>query len=249
MISTITGRGAPAVALQVRAHLAAGTVQAAPWGIALDGLLAAETWSDHKAAAADQGLPIPEVATLPEDLPLPLARCEGSGGDTWHWASTCAFPEQRADVDVRYWSSRLDHRAAEQAADHLPNVLSDRQGRYQARRMPLITMPCSSIVWWAVGDIAAIRSLVTPITAIGKKRSQGEGHVLRWDVTELRDVDPWTAAHLHPDHSLGRPTPSSCLEGHTVIGDGGFGTAGLRPPYMHPARQHELHLPALLEHS
>jgi hypothetical protein len=40
---------------------------------------------------------------------------------------------------------------------------------------------------------------------------------------------------------------TSCLGGRTDVVDGGRGTAGLRPPYMHPARQHTLRLPALLE--
>ena len=36
--------------LKVRAHLAFGIAQAAPWGIALDGLLASELWARQKAS-------------------------------------------------------------------------------------------------------------------------------------------------------------------------------------------------------
>ncbi|MFD7161738.1 hypothetical protein ACFV9C_44635 [Kribbella sp. NPDC059898] len=249
MITDVTATGAPAVPLQIRAHLASSTASGAPWGVALDGLLASELWHDRKARRFAQNLPIPHLVDteVPEDLALPLARCAGAGGDSWHWAATCAFPEGAAEVEVHHWTSRFDHRAAELAVDALPTIISDRQGRYQARRMPLITTPARSLVWWAVGDLAQIRDLLAPIVAIGKKRSHGEGHVQRWEVQPVADLDPWSAAHLHPNSTLGRPTPETCLKGHTIAGDGGPGTAGLRPPYMHPLRQHDLRLPASLE--
>ena len=41
--------------LTVRAHLAFGIAQAAPWGIALDGLLASELWARQKASCREQG--------------------------------------------------------------------------------------------------------------------------------------------------------------------------------------------------
>lgn len=234
--------------MQVRAHLASGIAQAAPWGIALDGLLASELWADRKSATRDAGHPTPgllEVAD-PEDLPLPLARCTTPDG-LWHWAATCAHPEQRPDhvpPEVRYWIGRTDPRPLEQLATALPATVSDRQGRYRARRMPLLVTTCRSLVWRAVGDPDAVLTILQGVTAIGKKRSQGEGHVLGWEVAQSLRLDRWEAAHLHPDGTLGRPTPSSCLTSRSVP-DGGVGTAGLRPPYMHPARQHRLHLPAL----
>jgi CRISPR type IV-associated protein Csf3 len=237
------------VPLQVRAHLASGIAQAAPWGIALDGLLASEMHADRKAARRAAGQPTPSLLEVhdPEDLALPLARCQ-LDTDAWHWAATCAWPENRAGVpvEVRYWTGRLDHRALEQLTDTMPATVSDRQGRYRARRMPLLTTPCAAVLWRAIGDPDAIAGLVGGITAIGKKRSQGEGHVLRWEVTPQPELDPWAAAHLHPDSALGRPTSPACL-GDRLVASGGRGTAGLRPPYMHPARQRHLELPALLD--
>ena len=231
--------------LQVRAHLASGIAHAAPWGIALDGLLAAELWAEQKAAARRGGRD--HVRALdrpnPPDLDLPLARC---GNDPlWHWAATCAFPlERAARTDVRTWTGRVDRRALEQLATSLPKVVSERQGRYRARRMPLLVTPCSAVMWHAVGDVEAVGALVSQIASIGKKRSSGEGHVLRWEVEPAPDLDSFTAAHLHPDGTLGRPTPGSCLANAGTVTDGGVGRAGLRPPYMHPSRQLQLHLPA-----
>ena len=238
------------VPLLVRAHLASGIAHAGPWGIALDGLLAAELWADRKAAARGAGELSPALSDLddPEDLPLPLKRCSTSTG-MWHWAATCAHPEGRkGDVpEVRYWTGRADHSALEDMTATFPAALSDRQGRYRARFMPLLVTVCQSVVWRAVGDPEQIAALLHPLAAIGKKRSAGEGRVLAWEITPTPGEDPWAAAHLHPDGTLGRPTPEECLQGHTVGDDGGVGTAGLRPPYMHTARQHQLRLPALLD--
>lgn len=239
------------VPLRIRARLASGIAQAAPWGIALDGLLASELWAETKAERRAAGHPAPGLLDVaePEDLELPLARCTAPNG-LWHWAATCAYPEGRPThlpPEVRHWTGRLDHRSAEQLTTSLPAVVSGRQGRYRARRMPLLVTPCTAVTWTAVGHPGRLEEILTGITAIGKKRSHGEGHVLAWEIAEAPDVDPWTAAHLHPDGALGRPTPPYCLAGHDEVVDGGHGAAGLRPPYMHPARQHTLHLPALLD--
>lgn len=238
----------PMVPFVVRAHLAAGIAQSAPWGIALDGLLASELWARHKAACRDGHRPYTRAMECaePPDLDLPLARCQPSTGP-WHWAATCASPEEHHDrLDVHTWTGRVDARALEQVATGLPKVVSDRQGRYRARRMPLLVTSCASVRWRAVGDIDAVHELLESITSIGKKRSTGEGHVLRWDVAAAPELDDFTAAHLHPDGSLGRTIPTRCHQRLTPVADGGYGRAGIRPPYMHPDRQHDLHLPALL---
>ncbi len=238
--------------MQVRAWLAGGIAQSAPWGIALDGLLAGMLWADRRAAAREAGVHLagPSEVGCPEDFDLPLARCDGSGGQGWHWAAGCAFPEQRphhAPIEVRYWTGRVDQGASGQVAETFPQVVSDRRGRYRARRMPLIVTPCASVVWRAVGDVDGVWDLVSGIWSVGKKRAAGEGRVLRWEVTALDEgADRWAAAHLHPTGDLGRPTPVECLAGRDVP-TGGLGCAGLRPPYMHPARQQVLALPVFLD--
>lgn len=243
---TATGGHVP---LLIRARLSAGIAWAAPWGIALDGLLAAQTWAQRKDDLRAAGTPPAGLAGTPdpEDLALPLARCTAGGG-LWHWAATCAFPEGRASVlpEVRYWTGRIDERAAGQMASALPAVLSARQGRYRSRRMPLLVTVCQAVTWHAVGDRAAIAAALDGLMAIGKKRSAGEGHVLSWQV-EPADLGEWQAGHLHPDGTLGRPVPPQCLAGYPAVARGPLATAGLRPPYMHPARQRELLLPVLAD--
>ncbi|MBW4818573.1 MULTISPECIES: hypothetical protein [Rhodococcus erythropolis group] len=231
--------------LLVKARLAHGIAHAAPWGVSLDGLLAAEIWADQKAGKRDRG---EDVAALsadvdPEDLDLPLARCELSGGDLWHWAATCAYPEKPVDHPVvRYWTGRPDHAALGDLVADLPGVVSERQGPYRSRSMPLLVTSTDTVTWQCVGDDARIMAILQGIAAIGKKRSQGEGRVLRWEVTPLDESSAWSAGHLHADGSLGRPTPDGCLHG-TAVATGGRGPTGLRPPYMHAFRRNILNLP------
>lgn len=233
------------VPLLVRAQLAAGVATAGAWGISLDGLLAAQLWGQHKQTCREMGGDYVRArdTTDPPDLDLPLARCVPADAGPWHWAATCSYPEQDFDrVDVRTWTGRTDARAMEQMTATLPKVISDRQGRYRARRMPLLVTVTSTISWSAVGDLQRIRELLEPVVSIGKKRATGEGHVLRWQV-QPSNTDPVAAAHLHPDGTLGRPTPPGCL---SLLGDithGGLGTAGVRPPNMHPGRASTLYLP------
>lgn len=236
------------VPVLVRAEMAVGLAHAAPWGVALDGLLAAQLWARLKDGWRSAGISWERARDVacPPDLDLPLARCGADGDELWHWAATCAWPEDGAErTDVRTWTGRADHRHLEQVATGLPKVVSARQGRYRDRRMPVLVTPCSTVSWRAVGNPAAIRDLLAPVATIGKRRTSGEGQVLSWEVVEQPELDPLSAAHLHPDGTLGRTVTDRCrsLIGAELV-DGGFGWAGLRPPYMHPARQLDLHLPA-----
>lgn len=239
------------VALRVRAELAAGVAQAAPWAPALDGILASLLWAPRKAVEVSAGEY--RVRALereyPVDLELPLARCPIAGNsEVWHWLATCGKPEEVASGTVVHaWTGRVDARDLEVVADRLPRVVSARQGVFRARRMPLLVTPCRVLVWRAVGDPDAIRDLLGGVTSIGKKRAAGEGRVVRWEVFPEPGADPARAGHLHSDGSLGRPTPPACLDELGATVNGGWGTAGIRPPYMHRSRQHHVALPAPLD--
>lgn len=229
--------------LVIIARMAGGVAHSLPWGIALDGILASELWHQTKPSL-DLDTPALDVDN-PPDLDLPLARCAPTG-DLWHWAATCAHPDPIPDhPDVHRWTGRVDHRHLEHLTTSLPKIVSDRQGRYRARRMPLLTTPCLTLTWYAVGDPDPIEDLLAGVHSIGKKRSQGEGRVLSWTVTPAPHLDEFTAGHLSPTGALGRPCPPACLTGREIA-TGGVGLAALRPPSMHPSRMHDLQLPAPL---
>ncbi|KXX54546.1 hypothetical protein [Rhodococcus sp. LB1] len=235
------------VPIVIRARMAAGVAHAVPWGISLDGLLASEIRENTKAAAREAGTDYTPYSpdTVPEDLDLPLARCPGDGADSWHWAATFAWPEDEVPgPHVQYWSARPDQQALDQMSAELPALVSERQGRYRSRVMPLPLTVCRHLVWRAVGDPGAVVELLESIVSIGKKRGSGHGHVLSWEITEHPDADRWEFAHLHPDGSLGRTAPPACLHGADDVRTGGGGQMGLRPPYMHPARRRQVVLPA-----
>lgn len=228
--------------LRVTAHLTVGVAHASPWTCSLDGLLASVLWQDHKQANPPE---VPALSLLdPPDLPLPLARCERDPL-WWHWAATCGWPSASPDrPEIRYWHTRTDHRHIERNVAQLPAKLPEGSGRWKAYRMPLPITVTQSLTWHAIGAIGAVESLLSSIQAIGKKRSQGEGRVARWEVTPA-DLSDFAAAHLSPTGALARPTPHGCLadyEGPLV--DGGDGYAGIRPPHMHPSRRTDVRLPA-----
>ncbi|WP_432422427.1 hypothetical protein [Rhodococcus opacus] len=235
------------VPMVVRARLAGGVAHGVPWGISLDGLLASEVRENVKAAARDAGTDYTPYSsdTVPEDLDLPLARCTaGGGGEHWHWAATFAYPEDEVPgPHVQYWSARPDQQALAHMSAALPASVSERQGRYRSRVMPLPLTICRHLVWRAVGDPAAVAELLTPIVSIGKKRSAGHGHILDWTITAHPDADRWEYAHLHPDGTLGRTATAACLHGRKVR-TGGDGQMGLRPPYMHPGMRRQVFLPS-----
>ena len=108
-------------------------------------------------------------------------------------------------------------------------------GMFAGARGPLLT---------PIGDPEAVARLLEPITAIGKKRSQGEGRISSWRVDVVDTLDPFTAGHLSPTGALARPCPAACLTGHPDIVDAGPGYAAVRPPHMHHSRRTDVRLPA-----
>lgn len=241
----------------VMARVAGGVGLDARWGTALDGLLAAAIWAERKAELRGQ-----ETATVPlaaqhtpEDLPLPLARCESGG--MWHWAATFAEPVTPLGVeegtsDVRWMHTAFDQRHAGQVADPaaLPESIPAHYGRFLKYRLPLVVTLCREVTWRAVGRPAHVKALLDTVTAFGKKRAHGEGHVLRWSVEpfEVPRQQWWDWAHLHyRGGGLGRTAPAECLHDRSGVRSGGFGIGGIRPPYIHPERRAQLMLPVPLD--
>lgn len=226
------------IPVTVTAQLAVGIAAPSPWGVSLDGLLAAQLWAGRKQAAVERGEPVPQCREdpCPPDLDLPLARCHL--GDPWHWAATCAYPsghDPARPPEQRYWTSFTDHRDLDTLTTRLPKVVSQRQGRYRTRRIPTLVVNATQLTWTGIGDPDRIRDLVSGLRWIGKRRHTGEGQVLAWAVTPCPGLDPFWAGHLYPTGVLGRPVPPGCLHRRGML-HGGRATLGLRPPYHHPAR-------------
>lgn len=239
------------IALQATAFTPHGIVLSRPWGVAFDGLLASVLWHRRKWAAREAGQHVTYQPDGPQEiLPLPLARCGDPDRDAdWHWLATFAdLHPHISDPDIRWRTSRTDHRRLQQLAPVISHAggggVSDTTGRYQHRMVPVMAHPATHLTWRAVGDPERIRDLLTDLPAIGKHTGVGEGVVTRWEVTETPEVSDWAAGHEHQPGILGRTAPPRCLANPTTITTGPLGTGSLRPPYLHPGSRSTAYQPA-----
>ncbi|CDO91349.1 hypothetical protein AWC29_06420 [Mycobacterium triplex] len=237
------------IALQITATTPHGVVLSRPWGVALDGLLASVLWHRRKWAARTAGEEFTYQHTKdPETLDLPLAKCGNPTSDAdWHWMATFAdlHPHHVTDPDMRWRTSRTNRGRLQQLTPVIGSqAVSDAQGRYQKRIVPVMAHPAATLTWRAVGDADLIRELLTDLFSIGKHRGVGEGLVTRWEVTETPDISRWAAGHEHEPGVLGRTTPVRCLTHTPGVQTGQLGTAAVRPPYLHPASRANAYQPA-----
>jgi len=215
--------------IRVTADLAHGAVLDPRWPLPLDGILASavrrELHGDLYGGVRDLHV-----------HPLPLAAWTRGAGARWWWLASCAaWPE--AGEELRYWHRRVPHAQAERVTgDLLPPQIYEGHGRYRAYRMPLVVTLAARLEWMACGDPAAIRALLETVWCVGKKRSQGEGEVLRWTVDDLGAADP-LAVMWHADGRISRPVPARAA---AALGlDDPDTTAGAyRPPYWRPPEDH-----------
>lgn len=230
-------------ALVITAHLQQGAVLDHHYGLALDGVLAAVA----RRLSAAPGTPGSLIDggldnDQPTDWELPLAQCHTI--DDWHWAIGHGTPTDlhgnplpRTAPDTHRISSHLDDNRLPHTLARIPAEASPRRGRFRNRVRPVLVTPAHSIRWNAIGDAGALISLLANVTALGGRRGIGEGHVLEWDVDTVTTADPFLHVHVSHD-TLSRPMPADCAT-RTGLPSQPI-TAGIRPPYFHPARQRQL---------
>ena len=237
----------------VVAHLQQGVVLDSRYGTALDGLLASVVRDNQKqqhyqktglavtGSQLDGGLDNPE----PTVVELPLQKCFIGGENGWHWACTTAYPVGvHTEFDVHYRYCQIKENTTRHTTTNIPKHLHSTFGRYRTRKVPVVTTVTNTVVWRVVGDPDLVEELLTPITTIGKHRNNGEGTVLGWNIFTHLDGDPFLYGHTHPDGTLGRPIPTECAQ-QLNLPTTTPQTAGIRPPYWHPANQKELIIPQL----
>jgi len=242
-------------ALHITAYLAGSIGLARSGDLALDGILASQMLKRH---FGDEFffLPDPKESLRFACLPLamrgkPNARIvQLQTGDVWmeptnglrdesFWYWSCSSSQvQIQGRDTHYWNKRFASQA----------VLSDyvdfggrveriiiEQGRFKAYHMPLPTLVCDKMSWYAYGEASAIADLLLPVRGLGKKRAAGNGAVLRWEIDVLEeDYSDWY------DNQLMRPLPGPLLlpsieENKVVPHDIQY--AAYRSPQWHPANQ------------
>lgn len=213
---------ADARTVRVRAHLQTGAVIPTQFPAPLDGILAT-------AERQQRGVKLSDIDHHHPRLPL----CQWRHGTNkqWVWAATCALNTTNAPTDVRWWHKRHHAPTAERVVPNLP--ANTDVGITKAWRMPAVATITAHLEWICLGDPDAIRDLLTRIRQIGKKRSQGDGLVLSWEITDEGPAD-WTRLWWTPDGTISRPLPARAA--HTL----GLPTETdtiqhtIRPPYWRP---------------
>lgn len=211
--------------LRVVARLQQGAVLDEQWPQTLDGLLAMS--ARRRRLGSNYGL----VADHHRHCDyLGLTRCRRLGlGSQWSWMASGARPRGSTDRELHWWHSRFDHAPAERAVNGLPPIVRTNQGRYRSYRTPLVVTVTSVLEWRAAGDAERVRDLLADVICVGKKRSQGEGLVLEWTVTDVGPPsDEWAlwdvAGYISRPISI-RGAPLLAPAADTVM-------AALRPPYF-----------------
>jgi hypothetical protein len=148
---------------------------------------------------------------------------------TWYYAASFAQWNGTVAEGTDHWNKRFD-----QSLAHLVDFQGKRgkviveQGAYKAYHMPVFYRHALSVSWYLLGNIAWVREMLSTVTNVGKKCSQGWGAVLRWS------VEPWAEdwSVWGPDGRLMRAIPD----------EGGVLT-GLRPSYWLPRNQVRCRMP------
>lgn len=248
--------------LTVTARLAHGVVLPPMWPLPLDGLLEAAARRDLLGVAYGAGRDLDAAQRAWLDTPdadharggghrpdwlrdadrqtrrpaLPLAVYGWKRlGAQWVWLASCAAWPHDTPADLRYWHARFGHADAERVCRQLlPAMVYETHGRYRSYRMPLVVTLASALTWRACGDPQRVLDLCSTISQVGKKRSQGEGRVLSWDVHDHGPADEgwalWSA-----DGRIARPVPARAAA-HLGLADVEQVEAdAIRPPYWRPA--------------
>ncbi|WP_206922899.1 hypothetical protein [Alicyclobacillus suci] len=193
--------------LKVEAFLTDGRVATSDLYLPLDSMLAWSWIFEHRPELLAK-----TTSGLEGEIyhpPIPLKRI----GDDDNWYYACSFAcGKPVGERTNYWHKRFDAQHAETYADFegRREKVNTSAGRYKNYRMPVVTYLIAKLTWYCVGDAQEIEYLLSNITHIGKKRSQGYGEIREWTVTPS-DVDK---SHL-------RPIPS----------DAGTDVLAIRPPY------------------
>lgn len=184
----------------------------------------------------------PELAYMPIedtskiiDAELPFER-RGRGND-WYWA--CSFNQGRKLGEyVTYWHKRQDD-AFERYIEFgkRRGKIDHKSGRFKAYRMPLVIQLFDRLIWYAVGDLEAVRDLCHRVTHIGKKPAQGYGAVDRW-IVEPFDKD-WS--EYGPDGQVMRAIP--VRDGESMRPGTKYANWKIRPPYWESSRARVCKMP------
>lgn len=218
------------VPLHIRAYLRSGVV--ADKYLPLDGVL---LYQAHRAALGVQLFTIPGEYSAQGGCTLPLGIVHPGKGK---WYYQCSWAQWSHDIEGRdHWNKRFDSGLAVTLVDFAGRrgkVIIE-QGRYKSYHMPLFYRAALWVEWYALGDAAEIGHLLSTVTHLGKKRSQGWGRVYRWEISGIKeDYSVWRDGHL----MRGIPPEDAADKGPVNLAH-----YGIRPSYWKASNQMMLAVP------
>jgi len=169
--------------LQVTAWLRTGVVSDEL--LSLDGVLYAQLCRDN-LGAEEVSIPGGNHELLIDRAEMPLAIRERNG--EWYYACSFAQPRIWWKSEAQdHWNKRFDLAESDvinfQGKRGAVNVQS---ARYRAYHMPIYYCITNRVYWYCVGDAEMIKYLLSTLTHLGKKCSQGWGRVIRFDVENIK---------------------------------------------------------------
>lgn len=211
------------IPLQIVAHMVSPLAGDA--SVPIDGILLSVVCG-IKYGPIPASRPNQSYAYDPADCPLQVITPPDGA---WFYASSFAQYPDGSVESTAYWNKRFDY---EHALSHtVAKNVEISKGTYKAYHTPMTITTTTRIVWYVVGDQARIEVLLGYVHFIGKKRAQGWGEVLRWEVSPTeRDYSLIT-----PSGTLARPIPMSLRDYQDVAS--GVGVIGIRPSYWDKSNQ------------
>lgn len=197
--------------------------------LALDGLLA---YSVVQRATEGRGYP---ESGVPYWIPLPLNLWWQEETGLPLWAATRFHPVSADSEHSVYWHKReFSPTFLKRARDGRPANLNFKNGVYKSYRIP---MPAHTALTWRAygeGDVAAVTSLLSDVTHVGKKRAYGYGAVVNCEVKAIEEAMP-----IAFENKLIKSFPSPFVLEHPDIledvAEKQMRFCGWTPPYWHGA--------------
>lgn len=233
------------VPFTIKAHLLNSVAFDTRFGVGLDSLLASSLRRIEKRKTGLSGRELDGGLATAEVVPveLPLHKCT-INKELWHWSSTMATVVDTDnnpvhEEEVGFFIQHADVAMFEQVSDinAYPATISEKRGRYRARKTPIAKTMGKSVLWHAIGDPEAVYGLLKGISSIGQRRGSGEGTILAWEVEGASPENTILFSHSIDNETLSRPCSKECVQsvkeqtGVRLISD--TQRAGLRPPYWH----------------